>query len=116
MVEWMLFGLGAALIAAGLFFVLSAHVGIWRFRYALDRMHAAALGDTMGLLLIILGLCVRSGAQWLTLRLLLIVLFWWIASPVSSHLIARLDITVDAEPEAHMQVKLGESVRREVDI
>ena len=36
-------------IAVGVFFLICEMLGVYRFRYALARMHAAALGDTGGL-------------------------------------------------------------------
>ena len=51
----------AASIAIGLFFEISAVIGVYRFDTALRRMHAAALGDTMGLFFILLGVMVAGG-------------------------------------------------------
>lgn len=42
---------GIILIAVGLFVYITATFGLFRFHYVLNRMHAAALGDTLGILL-----------------------------------------------------------------
>ena len=55
MIEMLRFGICALLMALGLFFEISAVIGVFRFRCALNRMHAAALGDTMGIFLMLLG-------------------------------------------------------------
>lgn len=114
MLEWLRFALSAALILSGLFFVIASVVGVWRFKYVLNRMHSAALGDTMGMLLIVLGLAVRSGFQMVTLKLLLLVVIWWLTSPVSSHLISRLEVTADPHLEEHMSLKTEGDPHEEV--
>lgn len=85
------FALCAALLAAGLFFEISAVIGVYRFKPALCRMHAAALGDTMGLFFVLLSVMVAAGFSFLTLKLALLVALFWTTSPVSSHLIGRLE-------------------------
>ena len=47
---------GIILIAVGLFVYITATFGLFRFHYVLNRMHAAALGDTLGILFVLLGL------------------------------------------------------------
>ena len=48
--------LSTGVILAAVFVLLSAVLGIFRFRYALSRIHAAALVDTLGILLTLAGL------------------------------------------------------------
>ena len=60
------------------------------FSECLTRMHAAAMGDTLGLGLIILGLIVLFGFTFTTVKLVLVVAFLWTTGPVSSHLIAQM--------------------------
>lgn len=84
--------LGAILVFLGVCVMVIATFGIYRFKYVLNRMHAAALGDTLGLLLILVGLMVLSGWTAGTAKLLLIIIFMWLASPVMSHMIARAEV------------------------
>lgn len=84
--------IGAALLAAGLFFCVSAAVGLFRFRTVLNRMHAAAMADTMGLLLIALGAAVLRGPSFAAAKLLLLPVFFCLTSPVTSHLIAHVEV------------------------
>ena len=88
--------LGLALIAFGVFTIAVAVLGTFRFRYVLNRMHAAALCDTLGLLSTLLGVIVLLGLSWQTAKVLLIIAFMWLASPVMSHLIARAEILTHA--------------------
>lgn len=97
MIEMLRFGLCAFLMATGLVFEISAVFGVYRFHYVLNRMHAAAMGDTMGILMIMLGLVVANGFSFVSFKLLLIVLLFWMTSPVASHLIGRLELVTNEE-------------------
>ena len=46
------FALGGLLLLSGLFFMVSAVIGNFRFSDVLPRMHAAGVGDTLGIALI----------------------------------------------------------------
>ena len=115
MLEWLRFALAAALMLSGLVFVISSVMGVYRFRYVLNRMHAAALGDTLGILLIVLGLMVISGFNFISLKLLLLVVLWWLSSPVASHLISRLEVTTNPRLEEEMSVKTEDDPHKEVE-
>ena len=64
-------------------------------------MHAAAMGDTLGISSCLLGLMFFSGFNFTTLKLALIVLFLWCTSPVSSHVLARLEVATNDNLDAH---------------
>lgn len=100
-IEWLQFLLGSALLVLGLLIFLIQMIGVFRFRYVLNRMHAAAMGDTLGIGCCLLGLIVMSGFSFTSLKLLLVIIFLWFSSPVSAHLIARLEVTTDEEKEHH---------------
>ncbi len=91
--HWIRFILGTLCLAFGLFFLITAVVGNYRFKFALNRMHAAALGDTLGLLGVVLGICFYEGLGPTTVKLLAIVVLVWITSPVSSHLVMLMELT-----------------------
>lgn len=88
--------IGGCLILMGVLVMAVAVAGTYRFKYVLNRMHAAALGDTLGLLLVLSGLMVLSGLTALSAKLLAIIVFMWLASPVMSHLIARAEVLTHA--------------------
>ena len=106
MFETIRFIICALLLALGLVFEVCAVIGVFRFSYVLNRMHAAAMNDTMGIGLVMLGLIVISGFTFTSLKLLLVILMLWLSSPVSSHLIGRLEITTNEDISKHMEVKL----------
>ncbi len=95
--KWVRFVLAAGCLMLGLLFMILAVFGVNRFHKALNRMHAAALGDTMGILFVILGLMIMRGFSMDSLKLLLVILFFWMASPVSGHMISRLEVMTDEQ-------------------
>ena len=81
----------AAMLCVGLFFEISAVIGVYRFHTALQRMHAAAMGDTLGLFFILLGLTVANGLDLTAAKFLMLVFLLWNTSPIASHLIGKLE-------------------------
>jgi len=70
-------------------------VGLFRFHYVLNRIHAAAKCDTFGILLTFSSLIVVFGWDIASLKLILIIIFLWISNPVAAHLIARLEVATN---------------------
>lgn len=99
----------------GLGCLVSSVVGVYRFRYALNRIHAAALIDTVGMLMMVLGVICATGLTLTSLKLLVVVAFLWLTSPVSSHLIGRMEITINDELDRSMDVIDRETVLHEKD-
>lgn len=99
--EWIRFFAGALLMLCGLGIFAIEMIGVFRFKYVMNRMHAAAMGDTLGIGFSLLGLILMSGVNFTSLKLLFVIVFLWFSSPVSSHLIARLEVTTDEEKEKH---------------
>ena len=44
--EWVRFIIGAVFLLIGMFVFLVEMIGVFKFHYVLNRMHAAAMGDT----------------------------------------------------------------------
>jgi len=93
--QWVRFIFAAVLMAAGLMTLFATTVGLFRFHYVLNRIHAAAKCDTFGVLLVFSSLMVILGWDIASLKLILILVFLWIANPVSAHLIARLEVATN---------------------
>lgn len=102
--EWIRLIAGGALLICGLLIFLIELYGIFHLNYVLNRMHAAAMGDTLGISFSLVGLMILSGFNFTTLKMALIVVFLWFASPVSSHLLARLEVTTNENLDKHCQI------------
>ena len=103
------------LTGAGLCCLVSGVVGVFRFKYALNRLHAAAILDTVGILLMALGVIVATGWSVTSLKILVVVAFLWMTSPVSGHLIGRMEITINDDLDMSMAVIDRETVEHEKD-
>lgn len=112
-IEWIRFLVGAFLILCGLSIFLIEMVGVFRFQYVLNRMHAAAMGDTLGIACSLLGLIVINGFNFTSFKLFCVIVFLWFSSPTSSHLIARLEVATDEEKEKHYQIIYLEKTEQE---
>ncbi len=106
--EILRFILGIAFIIMGLVVFVIQLVGVFKFKYILNRMHAAGMGDTMGLSLCLIGTMFLYGWSFTTLKVALIAAFLWLASPVSSHLIARLEVTTNENLEDFCKIEKEE--------
>lgn len=104
--EWIRLIVGAGLLFCGLGIFVIEIFGIFHLNYALNRMHAAAMGDTLGISFSLIGLMLFSGMNFTTLKMALIVVFFWFASPVASHILARLESTTNGNIGKHCQIYL----------
>lgn len=104
MIEWIRFLIGAFFIIVGIVTAAIATFGMYRFSYVLNRMHSAAMCDTLALASVMIGLIVIYGISFASLKLVLIILFLWFASPVSSHLVSRLEVTINEHLEEECEV------------
>ena len=95
--RWIQLAAAAACLLVGIIFMVLAVFGVNRFHKALNRMHAAAMGDTLGILFVFAGLIVMRGFSMDSLKLFLVILFFWSAGPVSGHMISRLEAMTDEE-------------------
>jgi len=85
-------------IIAGLFFVVVGTIGLIRFPDFYSRMHATGKCDTLGEGLMIVGLMVYQGFDLISIKLLFLVIFIFVANPVATHAIARRAYKVGLEP------------------
>ena len=94
--------IGTIFLIAGLVVFAIEIYGIFHMNYVLNRMHAAAMGDTMGLFFVMIGLCFYSGCNFTTLKIILAIILFWIASPVASHMTALLESYTNNRLSKHL--------------
>lgn len=102
--EWIRFLAGVGLLLVGMGIFVLQLFGVFKFKYVLNRMHAAAMGDTLGIGVSLTGLMVLSGFNFTSLKMALIIVFLWLASPVSSHLISRLEVVTNEHLAEHCEL------------
>lgn len=106
--EWIRFGLCAVFMTAGLFIMVVSIIGLYRFDFALNRIHAAALGDTLSLLLFTVGLLIAVGFHAVAWKLILVLVLQWLTSPLSSHMLSQFEYRVDENLAEHVDLSEAE--------
>jgi multicomponent Na+:H+ antiporter subunit G len=85
-------------LLGGFFFFLAATVGLLRFPDFFCRLHATGKGDTLAVLLSLIGLSIYEGFSFNTLKILFIAVFMFLAQPTSTHAISRAALRCGLEP------------------
>lgn len=88
----MILAIAGIFLVLGIFVCFSSVLGLFRFRTVLNRIHALALMDTLGLLLVAIGAVVLRGWSLAALKLLLIPAFLCLTGPVLTQLLAKVEI------------------------
>jgi multicomponent Na+:H+ antiporter subunit G len=81
--------LAGILIVLGAGFTMLAGIGTLRFDDVYARMHPAAKGPTLGLLLVALGAAIELRELGPILALALVVVLQFLAAPLGAHLLGR---------------------------
>ena len=102
--EWIRLIIGCLFILIGMVIFFTELFGVFHFKYVLNRMHAAAMGDTLGISACLIGLMIFSGLNFTTMKMFLIIVFLWFASPVSSHVLSRLEAAPNDNLSAHCEI------------
>lgn len=104
------------LLMAGAFFVVTGGIGLVRMPDFFTRLHPAGMTDTLGAGLMLTGLMLQSGATFVTLKLVLILLFLLVTSPTSSFSLAHAALLAGEKPWTRTgKTKRNEDTRDEAD-
>ncbi len=104
MMEMIRFIFTALFLLGGLVVLAAGVLGQYRFRLALNRLHASSMCDSLGLLALMIGLSISAADGWVVMKFALTMIFLWIASPTAGHLIARLEATTNPRLDRDMEV------------
>ena len=104
MLEMIQFIVVALLLLAAVILESFCIFGVNRFRFSLNRLHAAAIGDTLSISCVILAAIVYTGLELLSLKYFMILTLMWMTSPVSGHLISLLVVKTDDDVEKEAKV------------
>jgi multicomponent Na+:H+ antiporter subunit G len=109
-------------ISVGTFFFATGVIGFLRFPDFFSRMHATGKGDTLGAVLTLAGLALYNldggfslGNILVSMKLMFIAVFWFLASPTATHALLRaafdsglMPWTKDGKPVIEWPPKEGE--------
>ena len=116
MLEWIRFALVALFFAAGLIVLFISIFGTFRFNYSLNRMHSAAMCDTLILMLFITGLIIASGIDLLSIKFVLILIVQWCTSPVVSHIFVKTKLLTDKNICDNCEMRLDDKALYENEV
>lgn len=91
-------------ILAGLFFFAIGVLGILRFPDFYSRLHAAGKSDSLAAVLVILGVALYNlqelsfGNLLVSLKIMLIAVFIFVASPTATHALTKTAMIIGIEP------------------
>jgi multicomponent Na+:H+ antiporter subunit G len=85
-------------IVVGSFFMMIGSIGVIRLPDFFTRSHATSKSDTLGIMLIVVGLMVYEGFCLNSLKLLIIFVFVAVANPVGAHALARAALSYGIKP------------------
>ena len=89
----------AVLLIGGGLFVLVGGIGVLRMPDLYTRMHAASVTDTMGALLVILGVMLQAGFTLASVKLAAILVFLLFTSPTASYALANAALLAGIKPK-----------------
>ncbi len=86
------------LIAAGVFFLSVAAIGVLRFPDVFTRSQALGLTDTFGALLMLLGLAIHQGPTLNALKILVVLVLLFLLNPMIVHAVVRAALRAGITP------------------
>jgi multicomponent Na+:H+ antiporter subunit G len=82
----------------GLFFFTTATIGLLRFPDFFTRLHATGKGDTLAVLLFLVGFCFYEGFTLTGLKIVFIAVFMFLAQPTATHALSRAGLRCGVKP------------------
>ena len=80
---------GDVIIFAGIIFMLFGVIGIFKFKNFYARILLSSKIDTVGTLTLIIGIAVKHGFGFFSLKLILLLVLMLILNPLITHMVAR---------------------------
>lgn len=99
------------ILSGGAFSIIGA-VGQLRFPDFWARLHAASVSDSAGMVLLMIGMCLQSGATLITVKLVIIGLFLFVTGPTSTHAVASAALVSGLKPPMLKKNKTGQKKKR----
>ena len=90
--------LAVLFMVGGLFFFTTATIGLLRFPDFFTRLHATGKGDTLAVLLFLVGFCFFEGFTLTGLKIVFIAVFMFLAQPTATHALSRAGLRCGVKP------------------
>lgn len=79
--------LSAVFLVAGTIFLIVAAIGVIKFPDFYSRLHASGVGETLGAMLLTIGLMFMTGLNLMSVKLLIIFIVLLVANPLGTNMI-----------------------------
>ncbi len=97
------------IMLGGVFFLTVSAIGLLRFPDFYSRNHAVGKSETLGAILMLLGLAIYGGAALSSLKVLLILVFVAVANPTATHAVLNAALCSGLEPWTLKDKKQGQT-------
>lgn len=77
------------LMGVGLIFLIGSLIGMLRLPDFYSRIHASGNSETLGTMLVFLGLAVYNGVSITSAKIIIVFLFVFIGNPIGSHILSK---------------------------
>ena len=104
MMDIVRFVIAAVFMVCGLFILGVATMGLFRFHYVLNRIHASAKCDTLGSMLVLIALAILSGNVYTIAKIGVLIVFIWLTNPVAAHMIGNAEVQTNPYLENECEV------------
>lgn len=95
------------LLIAGGAFVFTGGIGALRMPDLYTRMHAASLTDTLGTILVLLGVILQAGLSLASVKLVAILIFLLFTTPSAAYALANAARLAGVTPERRVAEERG---------
>lgn len=82
-------------------------LGLYRFPDPYTRMHGLGMGDSLGIGLAGLGLILLSPSWILRLKIIFVLILFWLINPTMTHLVAKAGLLHGTKPDKDTKVRKG---------
>jgi len=90
--EILRFVLATLFLTSGIIVFGVATLGLYRLKYVLNRIHASSKCDTLGGMLMLIGICIIAGFSFTSLKIIALVVFVWLTNPLAIFMIGRAEV------------------------
>lgn len=97
--SWLVDIVSWLLISAGGFFCVVGGIGLMRMPDFYTRLHAASVIETAGAGLLLAGMALQAGLTLVTVKLIMIGLLIFFASPAATHALANAAMARGLQPK-----------------
>lgn len=107
--EWIRFFAVAFFLIFGLCIFAAEVIGVYRFGFVMNRIHAAGMGDSLGILSVTLAMMLSRGFTMDILKMALILIFMWFTSPASTHFLSQVEYYTNPHLYDHVRRRMDAS-------